>query len=39
MNRILVDTDILSYYFKGDVNVINHFNQYLQQNELIETKW
>jgi tRNA(fMet)-specific endonuclease VapC len=35
MNEVLVDTDILSYYFKGDINVIEHFNIYLQEYETI----
>lgn len=36
MNRYLIDTDILSYYFKGDPDVVNKFNQYLDQFDLIE---
>jgi len=36
MNRALIDTDILSYYFKGDKTVINNFETYLQQYDLIE---
>ena len=36
MNRALVDTDILSYYFKGDKTVVDNFAKYLQQYELIE---
>jgi len=36
MDRVLIDTDILSYYFKGDQTVINNFNTYLQQYDLIE---
>ena len=34
--RTLIDTDILSYYFKGDQNVINNFAIYLETFELIE---
>ena len=34
--RTLIDTDILSYYFKGDQNVINNFSIYLETFELIE---
>jgi tRNA(fMet)-specific endonuclease VapC len=36
MNRVLIDTDILSYYFKGDKNVISNFDTYLQHYNLIE---
>ncbi len=36
MNRVLIDTDILSYYFKGDSIVISNFDTYLQQFDLIE---
>ncbi len=36
MNRVLIDTDILSYYFKGDEVVVGNFEKYLQQYELIE---
>jgi tRNA(fMet)-specific endonuclease VapC len=36
MNRYLIDTDILSYYFKGDPDVVQKFNQYLEQFDLIE---
>ena len=35
-NRALIDTDILSYYFKGDETVINNFKTYLETYELIE---
>jgi tRNA(fMet)-specific endonuclease VapC len=37
MSRVLIDTDILSYYFKGDVDVIRNFSRYLDQYDLIET--
>lgn len=30
MNRALIDTDILSYYFKGDKTVVENFEIYLQ---------
>ncbi|MCG8307639.1 MAG: type II toxin-antitoxin system VapC family toxin [Cytophagales bacterium] len=36
MNRVLIDTDILSYYFKGDKTVINNFEKCLQHYDLIE---
>ena len=36
MNRVLIDTDILSYYFKGDSDVVRNFSNYLDQHELIE---
>ena len=36
MNRALVDTDILSYYFKGDKIVVENFKKYLEQFDLIE---
>jgi tRNA(fMet)-specific endonuclease VapC len=36
MNRVLVDTDILSYYFKGDTIVVQNFNNYLRHFDLIE---
>lgn len=36
MNRALIDTDILSYYFKGDEIVVRNFENYLQYYDLIE---
>jgi tRNA(fMet)-specific endonuclease VapC len=36
MNRVLVDTDILSYYLKGEPTVINHFESYLNHFNSIE---
>ncbi len=36
MNRVLIDTDILSYYFKGDKKVVDNFEIYLQHYDLIE---
>jgi tRNA(fMet)-specific endonuclease VapC len=36
MNRVLIDTDILSYYFKGDSDVVRNFSKYLDQYDLIE---
>ncbi len=36
MNRVLIDTDILSYYLKGYETVVGNFNKYLQQYDLIE---
>lgn len=36
MNRALIDTDILSYFFKGDPSVIRHFEAYLSHYDIIE---
>ncbi|MBN1185803.1 MAG: hypothetical protein JXB49_26210 [Bacteroidales bacterium] len=36
MKRVLIDTDILSYYFKGDKTVVENFKLYLQHFDLIE---
>jgi len=36
MNRAIIDTDILSYYFKGNQTVIKNFEKYLQDFDLIE---
>lgn len=36
MNRALIDTDILSYYFKGDSIVVKNFQNYLSKYEIIE---
>jgi len=36
MNRTLIDTDILSYYFKGNQKVVKNFEKYLQDFDLIE---
>jgi tRNA(fMet)-specific endonuclease VapC len=36
MNRVLIDTDILSYYFRGDKVVVSNFEKYLKQIDLIE---
>ena len=36
MNRGLIDTDILSYYFKGDDTVVKNFERYLQHYDWIE---
>lgn len=36
MNRALIDTDILSYYFKGDKTVVKNFEIYLEHYDLIE---
>lgn len=35
MTESLVDTDILSYYFKGDLKVVERFNDYLKSFDLI----
>ncbi|MDP4228241.1 MAG: type II toxin-antitoxin system VapC family toxin [Bacteroidota bacterium] len=36
MNRALIDTDILSFYFKGDPVVIRNFEKYLINFNIIE---
>jgi tRNA(fMet)-specific endonuclease VapC len=36
MNRVLIDTDILSYYFRGDKIAVQNFNNYLQNFDFIE---
>lgn len=36
MNRVIIDTDILSYYFKGDEIVIQNFDNYLKNFAYIE---
>jgi len=36
MNRVLIDTDIISYYFKGDELVVKNFEKYLQIYDLLE---
>ena len=36
MNRALIDTDILSYYFKGDTIVVDNFKKYLAKFDIIE---
>jgi tRNA(fMet)-specific endonuclease VapC len=35
-NNALIDTDILSYYFKGDSTVVQNFKAYLEQKDSIE---
>lgn len=35
MTEALVDTDILSFYFKGDIKVVERFSQYLREFDLI----
>ncbi len=35
MNESLIDTDILSYFFKGDPTVIGKFIEYLNEYEVI----
>lgn len=35
MTETLVDTDILSFYFKGDQKVIQRFNEYLKEFDQI----
>ncbi len=29
MNRALIDTDIISYYLKGDLTVVENFKKYI----------
>ncbi len=36
MNRVLIDTDILSYFFKGDSIVVDNFKKQLANYEVIE---
>ena len=36
MNRALIDTDILSYYLKGDPNVARNVKKYLDHYDIIE---
>ncbi len=36
MNRALIDTDILSYYLKGDPGVRKNFEKYLDHYDIIE---
>lgn len=36
MNRVLIDTDILSYYLKGHLNVIEKVEKYLQYFDILE---
>ena len=36
MNRTLIDTDILSYYFRGDTVVIENVGKYLDQFDTLE---
>jgi tRNA(fMet)-specific endonuclease VapC len=36
MNRALIDTDILSYYFKGDPLVVENFKKYLREYDVVE---
>jgi tRNA(fMet)-specific endonuclease VapC len=35
VTEALIDTDILSFYFKGDPNVISKFNSYLKEFDQI----
>lgn len=35
MTESLVDTDILSFYFKGDQRVVDNFNEYLKEFDVI----
>lgn len=35
MNESLIDTDILSLYFKGDENIFKNFSKYLREFEAI----
>ncbi len=36
MNRALLDTDILSYYLRGDENVVKNLENYMLDFEIIE---
>lgn len=36
MNKVLIDTDILSYYFRGEPIVVKKFQEYLKNNDTIE---
>lgn len=36
MNRCLIDTDILSYFFKGVPSVVSGFREYLKEYDQIE---
>jgi len=36
MNRALLDTDILSYYLRGDNNVVKNLENYMLDFEMIE---
>ena len=36
MNKALIDTDILSYYFRGDTTVVKKFQEYLKNYDTIE---
>ncbi len=36
MNRALIDTDILSYFLKGDIDVIKKFEKYLDCFDILE---
>jgi len=36
MNRALIDTDILSYFFKVDLVVVDNFKKYLAVHNIIE---
>ena len=36
MNRVLLDTGILSYYLKGDMNVVKNLETYLIDFEVID---
>lgn len=35
MTESLVDTDVLSFYFRGDQKVVDHFNKYLDEFDVI----
>lgn len=36
MNRVLIDTDILSYFLKGDEQVVYNFTKYLNHFDFFE---
>lgn len=35
MKQVLIDTDTLSFFFRGDENVIEHFKKYLKKFDKI----
>lgn len=37
MTRVLIDTDILSYFLKGHTSVVDHVKMYLEEYDFLET--
>ena len=33
MDKVIIDTDILSYFLKGEPNVVKNFKNYLKEND------